>query len=288
MKFDRRLTPARSDLAAAHLEGKVEAARFVAGQRMQVAAPVADLKGAPSPEAALDTQALAGEIATVYERREGWAWAQLENDSYVGYLPEHALAENIVASTHRVASRATFVYPAANMKLPVVETLPFGAAVAIERIEGDFAKLSRSGFVFTRHLAAREKNETDFVAVAESMLGAPYLWGGKTPAGIDCSGLVQAALAACGRQAPRDTDMQAAGLGENLPVTDDLSHVRRGDLVFWKGHVGIMRDAATLLHANGHHMLVASEPLAQARARIAVNSFGAIVAIKRLAPQAGA
>ena len=282
MNFDKRLTPARPDLAAAHLRGQVETSRFVDGVRMQVIAPLVDLKGAPSPEAGLDTQALAGEFVTVYEQDEGWAWVQLERDSYVGYLSELALTRDVIAPTHRVTTRATFVYPAANMKTPIMDALPFGAEVSVVETSGDFARLARGGFVFAKHLAPVSAPERDFVAVAERMSGAPYLWGGKTPAGVDCSGLVQSSLAACGIGAPRDTDMQVKALGEALPISDDLAHLQRGDLIFWKGHVGIMRDADTLLHANGHHMLVASEPLQVARERIAHNSFGAITAIKRL------
>lgn len=281
-QFDRRLTPARPDLAAAHLQGRVTAAHFVEGRRMQVAAPCVDVKGAPTPDAGLDTQALRGETLVVYDEMEGWAWAQLERDSYVGYVAAAALTPDVVQPTHRVAVRATFVYPAANMKTPILDALPFGARVSVVEEAGDFLRLSDGGFVFARHLAPADSLEPDFVAVAESMTGAPYLWGGKTPGGVDCSGLVQMSLAAAGVVAPRDTDMQVAALGEALAIDDELGHLQRGDLVFWKGHVGIMRDARTLLHANGHHMLVASEPLTEARARIARNSFGAITAVKRL------
>lgn len=281
--FDKRLTPARPDLAAAELRGKVEAALFVEGRLMQIVAPVADVKSAPAHDASLDTQALHGECVTIYEEdEEGWAWGQLRRDSYVGYIAAVSLASDVVVATHKVGVRATFVYPDPNMKTPALARLPFSAEVAVVGASGEFARLARWGFVFARHLEPVEKSAPDFVTVAESMLGAPYLWGGKTPDGIDCSGLVQVSLGAAGRAAPRDTDMQARELGRHLPVDVELPALRRGDLVFWKGHVGIMRDAQTLLHANGHHMLVASEPLAQARERIAANSFGAITAIKRL------
>ncbi len=280
--YDRRLTPARPDLAAAHLEGKVEAARFVTGRRMQVVASFADVKSAPAPDAGLDTQALGGEIVTIYEDEEGWAWGQLERDSYVGYLPSIALSGELVDTTHRVAVAGTFVYPGASMKLPVDARLPLGAEVSVIDTSGDFARLARGGFVFARHLQEKGSVAPDFVAVAESMIGTPYLWGGRTPAGLDCSGLVQLSLMMAGKAAPRDTDMQARELGAPLSSAEALPPLRRGDLVFWKGHVGIMRDSETLLHANGHHMLVASEPLAVARERIAKNSFGAVTGVRRL------
>lgn len=278
---DRRLTPTRPDLAADFLRGRVEADRFEAGTKMQVVAPVADLRGAPRLDAPLDTQLLRGQTVTVYEEHEGWAWGQCADDGYVGYMPSEALRAPGPALTHRVAVARTFVYPGPNMKLPATLALPFGAKVAVAATRGDFAMLSDGQAIYARHLVSADARAPDFVGVAERFIGAPYLWGGKTPDGLDCSGLVQIALTAAGIACPRDTDMQEGALGRALPEDEPLA---RGDLVFWKGHVGIMRDATTLLHANGFHMLVESEPFAQARERIARASFGAVTSIRRLAP----
>jgi cell wall-associated NlpC family hydrolase len=281
--FDKRLTPARPDLAAAHLRGQVEAARFVEGRAMRIATEVVDLRAAPRRDQSLDTQALFGEAAIVYEQTdEGWSWLQLESDSYVGYIPSESLRDDMPAPTHRVKATRTFVYPAANMKTPILMALPMNAQVNVSAMRGDFAEAPGLGFIWAAHLARHDEFESDFVGVAERFLDVPYLWGGKTFCGLDCSGLVQTALIACGRSSPRDTDMMAAGLGDPLEIGDDLAGLRRGDLVFWKGHVGVMRDERTLLHANGHHMAVASEPLREARDRIAAKSFGAITAFKRL------
>ncbi|MEW6435933.1 MAG: NlpC/P60 family protein [Pseudomonadota bacterium] len=285
--YDPRLTPARPDLAAAHLRGRVEAARFVEGRAMHLRAEIADLRRVPSPDAPIDTQVLFGEDVMLYDEHEGWAWVQLAADHYVGYLSRDALAEGSAAPTHRVGVNRTFIYPGANMKLPAQAALPRGAAVQVGDTQvgdanDDFARLAEGGFVFAAHLTPLDATVADFVAVAENFLGSPYLWGGKTSLGIDCSGLVQIALAAAGRAAPRDTDLQEAALGRALPIGDRHDPLRRGDLVFWKGHVGIMRDAESLLHANGHHMLVAAEPLADARARIRQKGAGEITAIKRL------
>ena len=280
-RFDPRLTPARPDLAAEFLRGKVEAARYAAGEAFRVVAPIAPLRRAPDSEAPLDSEALYGEAVVVYEARGDWRWVQLARDGYVGYLPAAALGP-ARAPTHRIAALRTHAYPAPTIKRPPRFALALGALVDVARFDGDFAVTADRHFLYARHLAPIDAREPDFVAVAERFLETPYLWGGRTSEGIDCSGLAQTALTAAGIPAPRDSDMQEAALGEPLPHSDALADLQRGDLVFWKGHVGVMRDGATLLHANGWAMKVASEPLAQARARIEKNGGGAIASIRRL------
>lgn len=276
--LDPRVTPKRPDLAAAHLRGKLAAPRYAEGRTLSVVAASAPLRRAPSHEAPLETEALFGEAVVVYEALEGWAWAQLSRDGYVGYLPQSALGA-APAPTHRVGALRTHAYPGASVKLPPRLALSMGAQVCVAAPHGEFAKTPDGLHVFGAHLAPLDAFEDDFVAVAERFLETPYLWGGRTSEGIDCSGLVQGALAACGVDAPRDSDMMEKALGAPLAADPAL---RRGDLIFWKGHVGVMRDAATLLHANGFHMKVASEPLRQARERIAEKSYGAVTSIRRL------
>ncbi len=281
--FDRRVTPARGDLAAAHLRGVVEAQRYVEGRVMRIAEPVVALRPAPDPSLGIDTQALFGERAFVYDEQEGWAWVQLERDDYVGWLPSAALAAPGRAPTHRVETLRTFLYPAANMKRPPRLALVCGSLLHVTAVEGDFA-LTPEGAVWAGHLAPVNAATPDFVAVAERFIGVPYLWGGRSSEGIDCSGLVQTALRAAGQPAPRDSDMLVAWAGEPLAWDDSLAGLQRGDLVFWRGHCGLMQDEARLVHANGHHMLVVSEPLAEARDRIREKSFGPITAIRRQSP----
>ena len=276
--LDRRTTPARPDRAAAHLRGQVEAASFVEGERRTIAASSAPLRREPRLDCVLDTEALRGERVTVYdETAEGWAWVQLARDGYCGYLSSEALGAD-VSPTHRVAALRTLVFPGPDLKLPIVGALTLGSHVAVEDVDRGYARVPE-GFVWAAHLAPVDAVEHDVVSVAERFLGVPYLWGGKSSLGLDCSALVQVSLQACGYTAPRDSDMQARDLG--IAVDPD-GPLRRGDLVFWKGHVGLMRDPTTLLHANAHAMMVSSEPLAEARARIAVSGSAEITTVKRI------
>jgi cell wall-associated NlpC family hydrolase len=265
VKFDPRLTPARSDLAAEHLRGKVEAARFVQGAVQEVIAGAAPLRQSPSHDAPLLTEALHGERMTIYEHdEEGWAWGQLALDGYVGWLPAAALLAPGPEPTHRVAALRTLVFPGPSIKLTPTDALPLGARVAVAREDDTFAITAAGGYLPKRHLAPLQSVEPDFVAVAERFLGTPYLWGGKSSLGIDCSGLVQMALAACGIACPRDSDMQEASLGKSI----SLAGLQRGDIIFWKGHVAIALGRNSTIHANAHHMAVAIEPVAEALSRI--------------------
>ncbi len=272
--LDRRLNAARPDLADIALKGRVEASRFAPGEAFRVTVPHAPVRREPSSDAMLLTEALAGELVTVFERTaEGWAWAQLFADRYVGWIPTNALAQGGSEPTHKVSALQTFAFSRPDIKAPPVCALPLGASVAVKGQAEDknarYALIEPAGAVVTQHLVPLDAVESDWVGVAERFLGAPYLWGGKTVGGIDCSGLAQTALTAGGFPAPRDSDMQEAALGQALAAVDALPALRRGDLVFWTGHVGIMRDTETLLHANAYHMQVASEPLRSAVERFA-------------------
>jgi cell wall-associated NlpC family hydrolase len=263
--FDPRITPARPDVAAVHLKGRVEALRFVEGARRRVAVGHAPLRRAPAPPAPLETEALFGEEVLVFDELEGWAWVQLAGDSYVGYMPSAAFSADLgPGPTHRVAALRTLLFPSASIKAPPVDALSTGALVSVVAEEGRFALLDTGAYAIASHLAPVDRFEADPVAVAERFIGAPYLWGGRTSLGLDCSGLVQVALAACGIFAPRDTDLQEAALGQSVA----LEEARRGDLIFWEGHVGFFRDPDTILHANAYAMAVALEPKEACIARI--------------------
>jgi len=285
--LDPRRHAVRPDLAALALRGQVTAPRYAAGTIRQVARPAVPLRREPNLALGLDTEALYGELVKVYDEKDGWAWVQLERDRYVGYVPSAVLTSEIMPMTHRVKALGTFIYPAADIKTPPIMHLPLNAELRVAEWSERFCRLERGGFVITRHITERDRFERDFVDIAERLIGSPYLWGGRTRIGIDCSGLVQVALQAAGVDAPRDTDMQAAELGKAISIPNDLEGLRRGDLVFWQGHVGIMSDGIMLVHANAHHMAVAAETLPEAADRIAKQG-SPITIIRRLESRAGA
>ncbi len=267
-KLDRRLHAFRPDLADERLRGTVEAERFVAGRAVSIRQPVVDLKPRPSTGAGMDTQLLMGDRALVFEQRDGWAWIQAERDGYVGYIPTSALRFGHDDATHRVSAPRTFLYGRPDLKTPVLDALSMGSGLRVtgeETVRGTiYAALAGGRFVVSQHLCIAEEIVSDYVAIAEKLIGAPYLWGGASAFGVDCSGIITLAMRMVGREVPRDSDMQADRLGTPVERND----LQRGDLVFWKGHVGIMVDEATLLHANGHTMDVAREPLDEAIRRI--------------------
>ena len=265
--LDRRLHAFRPDLADERLRGQVEAAIFSTGEPATVFAPVADLRPAPDLARGIDTQLLFGESVRVFERRDGWAWVQAQEDGYVGYLPETSLGQPFEA-THRIVVPRTFVYPEAELRKVPLQALSMGSLV---RVTGEaetrgtrYFLLETGGAVIAAHcLPIEETAADDYVKVAARFLETPYLWGGRSGFGIDCSGLVQLSMLMTGRKILRDSDMQAS-FGQEIAREE----LQRGDLVFWKGHVGLMEDAETLLHANGHTMTVARENLNAAIERI--------------------
>jgi cell wall-associated NlpC family hydrolase len=244
---------------------------------MQVAPPIAKLLRKPSGDAMQETQALLGERVEVSEVRDGWASARLMEDGYAGFMRLIDLSPDIHEPTHRIAVLATHLYPKPDLKSQPALQLTFNSKICATDQVGDYLKLAAGGYVFAAHAAPVSRLEADPVAAAERFLNVPYLWGGKGAAGIDCSGLVQVAMQSAGIAARRDADMQEESLGVALQI-NDLDGLRRGDLVFWDGHVGIMSDRETLLHANGHHMMVVKEPLRVAIARIATP----VTALKRV------
>ena len=269
---DARLHAFRADLADARLKGEVSADRFVAGQPARISVSVVDIRKAPSWDAGVNTQALFGEDVLVFEEKEGWAWIQAERDGYVGYVTDTVLGARDHPPTHTVSVPRTFLYPGSDLRFPISGQLSMGSAVTVtgaaETRGTHYALLHSGQAVIAGHLRPIAAKSADYVSVAETFLGTPYLWGGASGFGIDCSGLVQLAMRMAGKDVLRDSDMQAATIGEPLEPGPDFSGLRRGDLVVWKGHVAIMTDADTMIHANGHTMLVSREGLKDAIARI--------------------
>lgn len=278
--LDPRLHAHREDLADIRLRGRIEATRYAEGRSAQVAAGILGLHKRPDPTAPIDTQLLSGEVVRVFETRAGWSWVQNESDGYVGYCRSFGLSADVRTPSHRVVTLSTPVFPEATIKAPVAERLSFWGTVSAVREQGRFLERAEGGWVYASHLAETGWREPDWVATAQRFLGLPYIWGGRSGLGVDCSGLVQLSLSAAGHRVPRDTDQLAASpaLGRDLPLD---ATPERGDLIFWKGHVAIALGEGAVLNATAFPLMTVIEPLAELHARACQDSPQGIVALRR-------
>ena len=263
MKHDPRITPCRDGIAARRLEGVLEAEVYLDTAIMACSAPAAAIRAAPDADSEQMDQLLFGERFEVLEEEGAWRLGQSLRDGYVGFVEAAVLAPAGSWPTHRVAAIRTYAFAGPSIKTRASGPYSINALVTVEAVEGRLAQVSGAGWMTADHLQPIGVGEDDWAAVAERFLGTPYLWGGRESLGLDCSGLVQQALFACGRACPRDADQQ-----ELLGSTITADAFGRGDLVFWKGHVAIGVGDGRIIHANGHHMAVAVEPLAEAIRRI--------------------
>lgn len=268
--LDQRLNAYRPDLADERLRGIIDAPRYVTGKLMRVIAPVAALYKIPDRKSERQSECLFGEDVLVFETADKFCWVQSLQDGYVGYVEQVNLGDFQSTPTHIVIAPRSFQYENADLRSPMISALSIGSKVTIvgesETRATLYAKLDNGNYVIADHLAPIAHIISDYVSTAENLIHTPYLWGGKSGLGIDCSGLVQLSMMMAGKRVLRDTDMQVNTIGTDIDPSDGL---QRGDLVFWKGHVAIMVDHQNIIHANGASMNVKIEPLEQAIARIA-------------------
>lgn len=278
MSRDPRITPWRDGIASRALEGVVPAEVYLDPTPMVCAVPAAGVHRAPDPASEQMDQLLFGEIFDVLEEEtNGFVWGQARRDGYVGFVSAASLTSMTSAPTHRIAALRTYAFAEASIKSRALGPFSMNSLVVVEAEEGRLRKVQGAGWMAAEHLAPISSVARDHAAVAEQFLGAPYLWGGRESLGLDCSGLVQQALLACGCACPRDADQQ-----EKLGRAVERDALSRGDLVFWKGHVAISLDHERIVHANAYHMMVAIEPLDEAIARIVRAGYGEPRGFRRL------
>ena len=277
MSGDPRVTPLRDGVAARALEGVLPAEVYLDPRPLRCAAPAAAIRRGPNAASEQMDQLLFGEIFDAVEEEGAFLWGQARRDGYVGFVEAALLAPVGPAPTHRVSAIRTYAFAEPSIKSRASGPYSLNALVTVEEVQGPLARVAGAGWMAAPHLAPIGAFARDAAAIAELYLGAPYLWGGRESLGLDCSGLVQQALFACGRACPRDADMQQ-GLGHEI----DRAAFGRGDLAFWKGHVAIGLDAERIIHANAHHMAVAVEPLAAAIERIKAMGSGEPMAFRRI------
>lgn len=285
--LDRRLYAYRPDLADARLKGQVEAHAFSEGKLYRVTDAVIDIRRHPAPDSGIESQALYGETVRVFDDLEGFGWGQLESDGYVGHVPMNALMPGTQATTHVVSAPRTFLYPGPDMKFPVSKALSIGSRLTVvgeaETRGTKYLRLETGECLIAGHARLFDEHASDPVDVAARLLETPYLWGGRCAFGIDCSGLVQLSHAMSGIALPRDSDMLAASAGRKIGEGAEHEPLKRGDLVFWKGHVAIVEDEKSVIHASGHAMQVVREHLDKAIERIGY-LYGLPTVWRRIAP----
>lgn len=278
--YDPRVTPIRGDLADIALAGKFFAPHYVAPQLHRVAAEPAMLRKTGSDDAEAVSQLLPGEGFALLDSAGDWGWGYGVHDGYCGYVRLDALTRDGAEPTHVVHVRRALVFAEPSIKTPMVAALPMGSRIAADGASecGKFLKVAQ-GWMSVRHALALDALTCDPVDRALQLIGAPYLWGGRGGDALDCSGLVQLVLMFEGHAAPRDSDQQMAALGRALGDDEPLV---RGDLIFFPGHVGIMADGETLVHANAFWMQVVAEPLADVIARFPETTPQPVLARKRI------
>jgi len=277
MKHDPRITPWRDGIAARSLEGVLEAEVYLDPKAMGCMTAATGIRAAADANSEQMDQLLFGERFEVLEEEGAWVFGQAARDGYVGFVEAAALAPAGPMPTHRVSALRTYAFADASIKARAIGPYSINSLVAVETVEGKLAKVTGAGWMTAAHLSPIGEFEDDWATVAERFVGAPYLWGGRESLGLDCSGLIQQALFACGRACPRDTDQQQA-VGLAIEARD----FGRGDLVFWKGHVALGLGEGQIVHANGHHMATVIEPLAEAIARIDAGGSGQPTGYRRV------